>query len=281
MKGNLAHKILRITRFKDHVGLTIWGLTPLFFSSEHFKLTDYLFLYVLFLSNIIYGFVINDYYDIENDRLSGKKTVIDLKYISEKGIILLSITMLFISLALSLLKGFRSFVFILLISILSFIYSAKPIRLKENSPLEFPVVILAFGPLFILYSAIFIIKEVTLPSMLLFVASSMQVGESQIYNCFKDFSGDKKAGNRNLLQVIGESNAIILWVVLALVFILSITLLFFVKQVYVLVPFGIIFLIYSFMKCRTFKSAQQFMYSRKLHIILIVTLFIGIVKTLF
>ncbi len=276
IKSYLEHPFLKITRLHGYQHNVIWGTIPLLYSNIIFPITDFFYIYIMFLFNVAFGFMINDYYDLENDRLSGKKTSVDLGYISKNGLLFLSLISLFISLALSSLMGIKSLIFMLAVSSLSFIYSGKPFRLKENSFLEFPVVVLAFGPLFVLYTSLLFLTNLNMINLVLFSASFLNISESQLSNCIRDFKGDKKSENRNLTQVIGKNNAIRLNIITSFLFIITTTTIFIIYNLYLLILLSVLFYGYVFLRMKGGKNWKSFMDSRKVYFSFILLVLGGI-----
>ena len=87
-------------------------------------------------------------------------------------------------------------------------YSAPPFRFKTKSWIEFPVVILGFGPLNYLYTALSVGHTNIKLLIPYFLYISFVLGQSQLNNCLKDFNDDEKSKSKNLSQHLGLKNSI-------------------------------------------------------------------------
>jgi bacteriochlorophyll c synthase len=191
---------------------------------------DYLLLFALF---ILYGPLgtgfsqsVNDYYDLELDRVNEPSRPIPSGRISEKealwnwSVVLLIAVMLSTWLSIHI-GGQRGLVFagtLLTGLFVGYIYSAPPLKLKKNIFLSAPAVGLSYG--FITYlsaNALFsdIRPEVIgLAGLNFFMAVALI-----IMNDFKSKEGDAKGGMKSLAVMIGSKNTfLVAFVIIDLVF---------------------------------------------------------------
>ncbi|ARM31793.1 UbiA family prenyltransferase [Prosthecochloris sp. HL-130-GSB] len=193
-------------------------------------LYDYGMLALLF---IIYGPLgtgfsqsVNDYYDLELDRVNEPTRPIPSGRISEReaiwnwSIVLLTAVSLGVWISLSI-GGQRGIVFascLLVGLVLGYIYSAPPLKLKKNIFFSAPAVGLSYG--FITYlsaNALFsdIRPEVVgLAGLNFFMAVALI-----IMNDFKSAEGDARSGMKSLTVLIGARNTfLVAFVIIDLVF---------------------------------------------------------------
>ena len=178
---------------------------------------DYLMLFILFF---IYGPLgtgfsqsVNDYYDLELDRVNEPTRPIPSGRLTEKEALWNWSIVLFIAVVLGCwigihIGGIRALVFVGALFtglFVGFIYSAPPLKLKKNIFLSAPAVGLSYG--FITYlsaNALFsdIRPEVLgLAGLNFFMAMALI-----IMNDFKSKDGDAKGGMKSLAVMIGTRN---------------------------------------------------------------------------
>lgn len=201
-----VNNFIIITRSHQFQHIILFGMFPLFFQDT--KITAYLIFYLLFFLITAFGFMINDYYDEEMDKLAGKKTSLTLGIISKKRLSFFTYASLVSSLALAFLSYPSSFWLFLIIAFLCWSYSTPPLRLKTRNWLEFPIVILVAGPLNYIYTAISVGYSDFSVNLSYFIYTLLVIGASQLNNCLKDFKGDKKFKSKNLAQKLGFKRAI-------------------------------------------------------------------------
>lgn len=193
-------------------------------------LYDYVLLFALFL---IYGPLgtgfsqsVNDYYDLELDRVNEPTRPIPSGRISEKeaiwnwSVVLLIAIVLgsWISLSIGGQRGIVFAICLLTGLTLGYIYSAPPMKLKKNIFFSAPAVGMSYG--FITYlsaNALFsdIRPEVIgLASLNFFMAVALI-----IMNDFKSAEGDARSGMKSLTVLIGSRNTfLVAFIIIDLVF---------------------------------------------------------------
>lgn len=191
---------------------------------------DYLLLLALF---ILYGPLgtgfsqsVNDYYDLELDRVNEPTRPIPSGRLTEKeagwnwGIVLLIAVLLSSWLGLHI-GGQRGMVFVgsLLTGLfVGFIYSAPPLKLKKNILLSAPAVGLSYG--FITYlSANALFSEIRPEVLWLAGLNFFMAVALIIMNDFKSKEGDAKGGMKSLAVMIGSKNTfLVAFIIIDLVF---------------------------------------------------------------
>lgn len=106
----------------------VWLAEP---SLNHQHIERFAFFFVSLLSISAFGYVLNDYYDIESDRVSGKKNSLSDSGISA-GIILVPLIIGLVAWAFLPIRTGATVLFALQIVAL-FFYSAPPLRLKQRA----------------------------------------------------------------------------------------------------------------------------------------------------
>ncbi|NTV98302.1 MAG: UbiA family prenyltransferase [Chlorobiaceae bacterium] len=177
-------------------------------------LHDYFLLFLLF---IMYGPLgtgfsqsINDFYDLELDRLNEPTRPIPSGRISEReaawnwGIVLVTAILLAIWIG-SDIGGVRGIVFaVSLLSglVIGYIYSAPPLKLKKNIFLSAPAVGISYG--FITYiSANALFSDIRPEVIWLGILNFFMAVSLIIMNDFKSTEGDAKSGMKSLTVMIG------------------------------------------------------------------------------
>ncbi|NTW55789.1 MAG: UbiA family prenyltransferase [Chlorobiaceae bacterium] len=175
---------------------------------------DYLLLFALF---VIYGPLgtgfsqsVNDYYDLELDRINEPTRPIPSGRLSEKeaawnwGGVLVAALLLAGWIGIDI-GGTRGIVFSLSLLtglVIGFIYSAPPLKLKKNIFLSAPAVGISYG--FITYlSANALFSEIRPEVIWLGILNFFMAVSLIIMNDFKSTEGDAKNGMKSLAVMIG------------------------------------------------------------------------------
>jgi bacteriochlorophyll c synthase len=181
------------------------------------NLHDYLLLFALFL---LYGPLgtgfsqsVNDYYDLELDRVNEPTRPIPSGRLTETEAIWNWSIVLIIAVVLSSFLGLhiggqRGIVFVgSLIAglVVGFIYSAPPLKLKKNILLSAPAVGFSYG--FITYlSANALFSEIRSEVIWLAILNFFMAIALIVMNDFKSREGDAKGGMKSLTVMIGSKN---------------------------------------------------------------------------
>ena len=191
---------------------------------------DYLLLLALF---ILYGPLgtgfsqsVNDYYDLELDRVNEPSRPIPSGRITEKEALWNWSVVLLVALVLSTwlsidIGGQRGMVFagtMLTGLFVGYIYSAPPLKLKKNIFLSAPAVGLSYG--FITYlSANALFSEIR-PEVIALAGLNFFMAMALIMmNDFKSKEGDAKGGMKSLAVMIGSKNTfLVAFIIIDLVF---------------------------------------------------------------
>jgi len=188
-----------------------WVIAPLvfaiglYYSNSEFSLISVIQMILLSfpLSIILYG--INDIYDYDSDTLNPRKKSLDLnekeQALIKRVSIFISILFLASSIATINLSNLLS---MLLLILVSYFYSAPPIRLKELPPLDS----ISNGLLFFLVFSLgysFGAEFWRIPLKIYFVAICVMGIHS--FGAVMDYSADKAAGQRTIATFFGKRAA--------------------------------------------------------------------------
>ena len=148
------------------------------------------------------GNVINDYYDIETDKINKPKRVLPSGDLTDKGTLFLYMILVLLSLDLALWAGWQSFVVVFISTGIIFLYSYK---LKKVPLLGNIVVSIMTGMAFI-YGAIVAgnIMGGLIPAAFALLINFIR----EIVKDIEDIEGDEKAGIRTFPIVTGVKPAI-------------------------------------------------------------------------
>jgi 4-hydroxybenzoate polyprenyltransferase len=225
-------KFTDVTRFLCYQHNIFYALLPLLYFYSNF--VDILIVYFTFLFWYMSAFMINDYGDVDTDKIA-KKNSVYLGIISRKNLLLLSLTCLIISYMISLyFYPIKAFLFLLLMTFLSYSYSAEPFRLKKKSILGFPVVVFTAGPAGLIYTYISYGFIDYFWLTIMGIISFLHIGQTQIWGGLNDFEADKKVGMFNRFeQKLGKkrSFSLLIWLERVLLLILLIAFLFYNKLI--------------------------------------------------
>ncbi len=174
---------------------------------------EYIALILGFFFANVFGFVVNDFFDALSDRKDDEKKVRNLFCSSKTR--LLGKVMLYTSLGLSLFFGvivsYPILLFIVLLNILAFSYSAPPIKLRDRLYWDWIFVFLWKGV--IIFAGYFHFFGINMSAMNPFMYGTMGIVllvslVSQISNQLRDFEVDKKTNSNNTVQYLGFKTAL-------------------------------------------------------------------------
>ena len=174
---------------------------------------EYMALILGFFFSNVFGFVINDFFDTISDHKDDEKKVRNIFCSSKTK--LLGKVMLYTSLGLSLFFGimvsYPILLFIILLNILAFSYSAPPIKLRDRLYWDWIFVFLWKG--IIIFAGYFHFFGINMSAMNPFMYGTMGIVllvslVSQISNQLRDFDVDKKTNSNNTVQYLGFKTAL-------------------------------------------------------------------------
>lgn len=211
------------------LGLTNW--------TDFLRLEYFLSLFYFFFPGNVLLYGINDYYDSKTDHSNPKKTLKEYRIhqpekIQLRRILLfiffLSIGYLIIQTTLTEKLIFASFL------LLSYWYSAPPIRLKAIPFLDFASNILYILPGILGYYQV----SQTLPSLLIIVSGFLHTSAMHLFSAIPDIKYDAQADIKTTAVTLGKHRALQLCLVLWSMFFVTIL---YLTQLHPLAFFGVVF----------------------------------------
>lgn len=128
---------LRMLRFKDWVYGAFW--VPVFATFlVSYSLKIVLIVSMISFCTLAYGFIVNNYFDVEIDKknerkIKANKNPLAQGFVTERGTLTVMMFLLFFSFILAAYLNFIGFVFVGLSVITSTLYSIKHVRLREKT----------------------------------------------------------------------------------------------------------------------------------------------------
>jgi len=171
---------------------------------------------IIYFFLISYAFVVNNYFDVEIDRLNSRKmdqrkNPMASGKASERGVIFMILLLIGLALLLSLQTSYVGTALVILNLLLFTAYSASPIRLKERVGLDVMTHGLMFGFLPLLAGYFFCCDEISF-SWSLYAASALAflIGcEALVAHQLVDYDLDRRS-TRTTVTVIGRMYGLIL-----------------------------------------------------------------------
>ncbi|MGC9516853.1 MAG: prenyltransferase [Methanomicrobiales archaeon] len=187
--------------------------------SDFFQPDYYLYLFYFFIPANIFIYGVNDYWDEETDEINPKKD--DKEYRlkkRERKKLLYSIYLVTgFSLILMIFQNNSERVIFGLFLLLSYFYSAKPLRFKEKPFLDFSSNYLYIMPGIFAY---YLVAQ-SLPSLLIMIGAYFHISAMHIFSAIPDIKYDKEAGITTTPVFIGEKMSLLLcsgfWLVLSFI----------------------------------------------------------------
>lgn len=174
-----------------------------FFRPEYFVFL----LYFFFPANVfIYG--INDYYDRDTDALNPKKDEMEHRVAeSERDVLARALrAVLVISAALMLMLDLVAALLLLGFLLLSYFYSAPPLRFKARPFLDFASNMLYIMPGVLAYH----LASGELPSIWLVAAGFLHIAAMHLFSAIPDIECDRQAGITTTAVLIGKRASLLL-----------------------------------------------------------------------
>ncbi|MFY9637825.1 MAG: prenyltransferase [Methanobacterium sp.] len=176
---------------------------PDFFRPEY-----YLYLFYFFIPANIFIYGVNDYWDEETDILNPKKDEKEYRVKNAERKKLLNAIYLVtgFSLILMVFQNLPEKIIFIIFLLLSYFYSAKPLRFKEKPFLDFSSNYLYIMPgIFAYYLA-----SHSIPSLIILVGAYLHISAMHIFSAIPDIKYDTDAGITTTPVFIGEKASLIL-----------------------------------------------------------------------
>lgn len=187
--------------------------------SDFLRPEYYLYLFYFFFPANIFIYGVNDYWDEDTDKLNPKKDEKEHRLQLKERKRLLNVIYLVtgFSLLLMIFQDWGERLIFAGFLLLSYFYSAKPLRFKEKAFLDFSSNYLYVMPgIFAYYLA-----SGNFPSFLLLLGAYCHISAMHIYSAIPDIEYDQASGINTTPVVIGEKPALILtsifWIILSLI----------------------------------------------------------------
>ena len=209
--------LLRIRGWHAYLGIAILG----FVIVQGFlgQPVDILIFFLMIFAYLGFSFAINDIYDVQEDLLNNlRDNPIATEEITQKNAILFSLSLSLSGLLLSIWFGLMIFIYQLTLTVLSFIYSAPPLRLKSRYPFDIMSHGFFFGVLIFLLPVFVFSSTITNVVVLLTLSVFFLSILIQLWNHILDYEGDMKARLRTTVCVLGLEKSMKIAMVLSLLF---------------------------------------------------------------
>lgn len=209
-------KLLRIKGWYAYLCIAILG----FVVAQGFlgQLVDILVFFLMIFTYLGFSFAINDSFDVQEDLLNNsRRNPIATKEIEQKNAILFSLSLGLAGLLLSMWFGLMIFIYMLTLTVLSYFYSAPPLRLKSRYPFDILSHGFFFGAL-ILLLPVFVFGPITNVVVILTVSIFFLSVLIELWNHISDYESDMKAKLKTTVCVLGLEKSVRIAMVLSLIF---------------------------------------------------------------
>lgn len=213
--------------------------------ADFFRPEYYLYLFYFFIPANIFIYGVNDYWDMETDILNPKKDEKEYRIKIKDRKKLLNVIFIIFGFSL-LLMFFQNFTERLIFSVfllLSYFYSAKPLRFKDKPFLDFSSNYLYIMPgIFAFY-----LVSNSLPSFIILFGAYLHISAMHIFSAIPDIEYDKEAGINTTPVFIGKKAALylclIFWLILSfiVIYLAEFFPLSFLVFIYPLFPFILLY----------------------------------------
>ncbi len=220
-------KLLRIKGWHAYLGIAILGFVVV----QGFvgQLVDIIIFFLMISTYLGFSFAINDCFDMHEDALNNlRRNPVATKEIEQKKAILFSISLALAGLFLSMWFGLMIFIYQLTLTVLAYIYSVPPLRLKTRYLLDILSHGFFFGVLILLFP-VFVFGTITDVIILLTISFFLLSILIQLWNHILDYEGDMKAMLRTTVCVLGLEKSMKIAIALSLVFPITILPLYYIN----------------------------------------------------
>jgi 4-hydroxybenzoate polyprenyltransferase len=197
--------VMKLTRIEHSFMLILAVLVSVITLNLQFPLEMYFYLFMCPFLVSAGAFALNDYFDVETDKLNNKKTPIVSGEITKNNALFISIMLLILGVIISLPLGIYAFIIAIIFAILSVLYNSK---LKDVALIGNIIISMSMAIVFI-FTEISVVGTVTNTSIFMGLTSLFSGLGREIYKTVQDMDGDVKARNSKTLPVlIGKNNSI-------------------------------------------------------------------------
>jgi len=187
--------------------------------ADFFQPAYYLYLFYFFIPANIFIYGVNDYWDEETDIINPKKEEKEhrLKKRERKKLIYTIYLVTGFSLLLMLFQNNNERIIFALFLLLSYFYSAKPLRFKEKPFLDFSSNYLYVMPGIFAY---YLVAQ-SMPSLIIMIGAYFHISAMHIFSAIPDIKYDQEAGITTTPVFIGKKLSLwlclIFWLILSLI----------------------------------------------------------------
>ena len=197
--------IMKLTRIEHSFMLILAVLVSVITLNLQFPLEMYFYLFMCPFLVSAGAFALNDYFDVETDKLNNKKTPIIMGEISKNNALLISILFLIAGILSSLPLGINAFLIAVIFAILSIAYNYK---LKDVALVGNIIISMSMAIVFI-FTEISILNSISQTTIFMGSISLLAGLGREIYKTVQDMEGDSKARNSKTLPlIIGKNNSL-------------------------------------------------------------------------
>lgn len=196
---------LKYYRMKDWRAYFTLGVFGFFIAQGFlFPLLDIALFLIIITLFLAFGFSVNNFFDVKEDKEKGE--TINL-LIQNKKNFLFSISPGILSLFLSTLFGAKVFLFALVAILISFFYSAPPLRMKSRPFLDLISHGLFAGALIFLFPLLIFSPKLTLFHYLIVFSIFYLSVMLEMRNHLEDYQSDLRAGLQTTVCFLGYKNS--------------------------------------------------------------------------
>jgi len=197
--------VMKLTRIEHSFMLVFAVIVSVVTLNLQFPLEMYFYLFMCPFLVSAGAFALNDYFDVETDKLNNKKTPIVSGEITKNNALFISIMLLILGVIISLPLGIYAFIIAIIFAILSVLYNSK---LKDVALVGNIIISMSMAIVFI-FTEISVVGTITNTSIFMGLTSLFSGLGREIYKTVQDMDGDVKARNSKTLPVlIGKNNSI-------------------------------------------------------------------------
>jgi geranylgeranylglycerol-phosphate geranylgeranyltransferase len=196
---------MKLTRIEHSFMLVFAVIVSVITLNLQFPLEMYFYLFLCPFLVSAGAFALNDYFDVETDKLNNKKTPIVNGEITKNNALLISILLLGFGIIISLPLGLNALFIAVVFAVLSVLYNYK---LKDVALIGNIIISMSMAIVFI-FTEIAISNTITQTSIFMGLTSMFSGLGREIYKTVQDVDGDVKARKSKTLPVlIGKNNSI-------------------------------------------------------------------------
>lgn len=195
-------KYYRMKDWRAYLGLSVFGFVVA--KGFLFPLLDIVIFFLIWGLLLAFGFSINNFFDIKEDREKGE---IKNLVVQNKKNFLLSLSPGIIALFLSIYFGLKVSLFVLVASLIGFFYSAPPLRMKSRPFLDLLSHGLFAGALIFLFPLLIFSQKLTLFHYLIALSIFYLSVMLEMRNHWEDYQSDFRAGLKTTACFLGYKNS--------------------------------------------------------------------------